>query len=122
AVLVLVAAFDRIDPDLARAARGLGASRARVFWRVTFPLSLPGVALAATISFIWALGAFVSPYLLGSPDEITLAVDVQRQAFENVTWPRAAATAVAMLMLLTVSASLLQAAVALARRRLGGAT
>jgi ABC-type spermidine/putrescine transport system permease subunit I len=106
-VLVLVAAAERIDPDYVRAARALGASRARAFWTVTFPLSLPGIALAATISFLWALGAFVSPYLLGSPEEITLAVEVQRQAFENVNWPRAAATAVLMLALLGASAGAL---------------
>jgi ABC-type spermidine/putrescine transport system permease subunit I len=96
AVLVLVAALDRIDPALAVAARGLGAGPLATFLRVTLPLSLPGLATAASLSLIWALGAFVTPALMGSPDELTVAVDVQRQAFENLAWPRAAAEAVVM--------------------------
>jgi len=97
ALLVLVAALDRIDPNLAPAARGLGAGSWRVFWRITLPLSAPGISLAALLTLIWALGAFVGPVLLGSPEELTLAVEVQRQTFENSNWPRGAATAVLML-------------------------
>jgi ABC-type spermidine/putrescine transport system permease subunit I len=102
AVLVLVATLERIDPALETAAQGLGANRWQVFYRVTLPLSARGVALAGMISLIWGLGAFISPYLLGGPEQITLAVDVQKQAFENLNWPRAAADAV--LMLVVVSA------------------
>jgi ABC-type spermidine/putrescine transport system permease subunit I len=97
AVLVLVAALDRIDANLVPAARGLGAGSWRAFWRITLPLSAPGISLAALLTLIWALGAFVGPVLLGSPEELTLAVEVQRQTFENVNWPRGAATAVLML-------------------------
>ena len=104
-VLVLVAAFDRIDPLLAPAARGLGASGWQVWWRVTFPLSLSGLSLAALLSLIWALGAFVTPYLMGSPEELTLAVQVQRLAFEHLNWPGAAATAVMMTALIGACAA-----------------
>lgn len=93
-VLVLVVALDRVDPDLATAARGLGASRWQVWRRVTLPLSLPGAGLAALLSLLWGLGAFVTPFLMGSPDQLTLAVQVQRTAFEHLNWPGAAATAV----------------------------
>lgn len=105
-VLVLVAALDRIDPMHGMAARGLGASRWQVWRRVTWPLSRPGVSLAAVLSLIWALGAFVTPYLMGSPDELTLAVQVQRQAFEHQNWPAAAATAVMMIALIGAAAAL----------------
>jgi ABC-type spermidine/putrescine transport system permease subunit I len=108
AVLVLVAALDRIDPNLVPAARGLGAGPWRAFWRVTLPLSAPGLALAGLLCLIWALGAFVSPVLLGSPQELTLAVEVQRQTFENVNWPRGAATAVLMLGTLAACLALYQ--------------
>lgn len=102
AVLVLVTAFDRIDVNLVPAARGLGATPWTAFWRVTFPLSLPGLSLATLLSLIFALGAFESPYLLGSPQEITLAVDIQKQTFENLNWPRGAAEAMMMLVTLVV--------------------
>lgn len=120
AVLVLIAALDRLDPTLVPAARGLGASAWSAFWRITFPLSLPGLSLAGMISLIWALGAFVSPYLLGSPEEITLAVDVQKQTFENINWPRGAADAVMMLVTLMACVLLYRVPAGLARRA-GGA-
>ncbi len=100
AVLVLVTALDRIDATLVPAARGLGATAWTAFWRITFPLSLPGLSLAALLSLIFALGSFESPYLLGSPQEITLAVDIQKQTFENLNWPRGAAEAMMMLVTL----------------------
>lgn len=106
AVLILVTAFDRIDVNFVPAARGLGASSWKAFWRVTFPLSLPGLYLAAMLSLIFALGAFESPYLLGSPEEITLAVDIQKQTFENLNWPRGAAEAMMMLVTLGVCIAL----------------
>ncbi|MGE3805200.1 MAG: ABC transporter permease, partial [Gemmataceae bacterium] len=108
AVLVLVSALDRIDASLVPAARGLGASPWQAFWRVTLPLSAPGIALAALLSLIWALGAFAGPVLLGSPEELTLAVEVQRQTFENLNWPRGAATAVLMLLTLCACLALYQ--------------
>lgn len=120
ALLVLVAAFDRIDPTLVPAARGLGASSWTAFWRITGPLSLPGVALAGLLTLIWALGAFVAPVLLGSPEEITLAVEVQRQTFENIHWPRGAATAVLMLATLGMCFLLYQAPARLLARRWEG--
>jgi ABC-type spermidine/putrescine transport system permease subunit I len=116
AVLVLVAALDRIDPNLVSAARGLGAGPLRAFWRITLPLSAPGIALAGLLSLIWALGAFVGPVLLGSPQELTLAVEVQRQTFENINWPRGAATAVLMLGTLAVCLALYQIPARLLRR------
>jgi ABC-type spermidine/putrescine transport system permease subunit I len=100
AILLLIVALDRIDPSLALAARGLGAGPWRTFWRITFQLSLPGVALAFFLSLIFAFGAFVSPHLMGSPEELTIAVDVHKQTFENQNWPRGAAEAVIMLIAL----------------------
>jgi ABC-type spermidine/putrescine transport system permease subunit I len=117
AVLVLVAAFERIDPTLEAAAQGLGAGRWQTFTRVTLPLSARGLALAAMISLIWGLGAFISPYLLGSPEQITLAVDVQKQAFENLNWPRAAADAVLMLMVVAAVVAVFARSARSGRRR-----
>jgi ABC-type spermidine/putrescine transport system permease subunit I len=105
AILVLVLTFGRIDPGLLAAARGLGAGSWTAFWRVTWPLSLPGVVVAGELGLIWALGAFVGPVLLGGPDQATLGVMVQKWGNEDGNWPRAAAAAV--LSLLTVSLCLL---------------
>lgn len=113
-ILLIWAGLERIDKQLLVAARGLGASAWTAFLRVTLPLSLPALSTATLVSLIWGLGAFISPYLLGSPEEITLAVDVQRQMFENLNWPRAAAEGVALLGTL----ALLAAAFGLAHRLL----
>lgn len=101
-ILFLWIGLQRIDRTLVASARGLGASPWTAFMRVTFPLSLPALATAALVSLIWALGAFISPYLLGGPEQITLAVDIQRQFFENLNWPRGAAEGVAMLVTLAI--------------------
>jgi ABC-type spermidine/putrescine transport system permease subunit I len=102
AVLVLVPAFDRIDPRLVEAARGLGASRWEAFRRVTLPLSLPGAVVAGQLCLIWALGAFVGPVLLGGPEQATLAVMVERDGVMYSDWPRGAATAVLTLVTIAV--------------------
>jgi ABC-type spermidine/putrescine transport system permease subunit I len=98
AVLILVTALDRIDPNLVPAARGLGASPWRAFWRITVPGSLPGFLVAGQLTLLWSLGALVGPLLLGSPQERTLALEIHRQAFEYGNWSRAAATAVLMML------------------------
>jgi ABC-type spermidine/putrescine transport system permease subunit I len=106
AVLILVPALGRIDPDLTAAARGLGAGRWGAFRRVTLPLSLPGLVVAGELCLIWALGAFVGPVLLGGPEQATLSVLVQRQGLEYSDWPRAAATAVLTLATVAVCVAL----------------
>jgi ABC-type spermidine/putrescine transport system permease subunit I len=115
-VLVLAAGLERIDPELTAAARGLGATPWQAFRRVTLPLSLPALAVAAQLSLVWALGALLGPLLLGGPEETTLALEVQRLTLEKLNWPRGAAAAV--VMLLTLAACL--AFLAWPLRRTGG--
>lgn len=102
AILVLVVSLGRIDPALFAAARGLGASPWQAFRRVTLPLLAPGLAVAGQLTLAWALGAFSGPLLLGSPDEITLAVEVQRQTIENNRWPQGAAAAAVLLLVVAL--------------------
>ncbi|MBY0232726.1 MAG: ABC transporter permease subunit [Gemmataceae bacterium] len=99
AVLVLHLQLSAIDPSLEEAARGLGASPWQVFRRVTLPLSLPGLLLAAQLSLLWGIGAFLGPMLLGGPREATLGSESYRQWFELSRWPRAAALATLLLLL-----------------------
>jgi ABC-type spermidine/putrescine transport system permease subunit I len=116
AILVLLAGLARIDPSLAQAARGLGASHWQAFRRVTWPLSMPGVIAAGQLILVWALAALLGPLFLGGPRETTLAVEIERQALEYGAWPRAAATAI--LLVGTIAAcSLLAAWPARAARR-----
>jgi ABC-type spermidine/putrescine transport system permease subunit I len=120
AVLILVLSLGRIDPALTEAARGLGSSRWEAFRRVTWPLSMPGLALAGLLCLIWSLGAFVGPLLLGGPEQATLSVMVQKWGHEDGNWPRAAATAVTSL--LTAGVCVLLYALPAGRLRSMGAT
>lgn len=102
AILVITAGLHGLDPTLRDAAKGMGAGAARTFWSITLPLSLPASCVALLITIVWALGAFVSPLLLGNPDLQTLAVEVPRQTFENVNWAMGSAIAFLMLAIMTV--------------------
>jgi len=102
AVVLLVAWLKRIDLALHEAARGLGASPWQIFWRVTWPLSRPGLMAATQLTLVWALAALLGPLLFGDAEQTTLAVEVQRQATEYHRWPRAAALAVLLLAVIAV--------------------
>ncbi|GAA0927392.1 ABC transporter permease [Pseudonocardia zijingensis] len=73
AVLPLYARLDQIDRRLLDAAQGLGASRARAFRQVYLPLSTPGLVAAGTLTFVLSLGFYVTPALLGSPQQTLIA-------------------------------------------------
>ncbi len=97
AVLPMYAALVRIDPSLLRASEGLGASAVTTFLRVLFPLSLRGVATAATFTFLLALGFFVTPALLGGSSSLTLSMLIDGFVSERLDWPLAAAASVVLL-------------------------
>jgi ABC-type spermidine/putrescine transport system permease subunit I len=101
-ILVITAALHTLDPSLREAARGLGAGPIKTFLTVTLPLSMPGTLIALLITIVWALGAFVSPSLLGNPNLQTLAVEVPKQTFENVNWAMGSALAFIMLGMMTL--------------------
>ena len=65
-VLALYAQLRAISPDLEQAARGMGARQPAAFWRVTFPLSLPGAVAGCVLVFILALGFYITPAMLGN--------------------------------------------------------
>jgi putative spermidine/putrescine transport system permease protein len=73
AVLPLYARLGQIDRRLLDAAQGLGATRAGAFRRVYLPLSVPGVASAATLTFILSLGFYITPAMLGSTQQTLIA-------------------------------------------------
>jgi putative spermidine/putrescine transport system permease protein len=72
-VLPLFAGMRRIDGSLVQAAQSLGATPGRAFWRIFFPLSLPGVFAGALLVFVLSLGFYITPAMLGSSTDITLS-------------------------------------------------
>lgn len=101
-ILPLAANLMRLDFSLLEAAADLGARPWASFWTVTVPLSMPGIIAGSLLVFIPAIGEFVIPDLLGGPDAITIGRVIWTEFFSNRDWPRAAAVALAMLLLVVL--------------------
>lgn len=90
-IMNIYASLETIDPMLLRSASVLGAHPARVFCHVIFPLSLPGVLSGSMLVFSLALGAFVSPVIIGGSQVKTIPVLIFNFAVGVFDWPGAAA-------------------------------
>ena len=101
-VLPLYAVLERQDESLIEAAQDLGATPLRAFWRVTFPMSLPGAAAGALLCFIPMAGEFVIPDLLGGSGTLMLGKVIWTEFFANRDWPAASAVAIVLLATLVV--------------------
>jgi putrescine transport system permease protein len=99
-ILPLYATLAKLDPALLEAAADLGAAPRQAFWRVTFPLSLPGVGAGALLCFIPIVGEFVIPDLLAGSDALMIGQTLWLEFFNNKDWPAASAVAVVLLLLL----------------------
>jgi len=101
-VLPLYAALEKMDDTLLEAAQDLGCPPIQAFWKVTFPLSLPGVVAGCFLVFIPVTGEFVIPDLLGGTDTVMIGKTLWNEFFSNRDWPLASAVAVVLLLLLVV--------------------
>ncbi|MCG7361764.1 ABC transporter permease [Roseomonas sp. ACRSG] len=90
-VLPIYASLKSLDWRLPRAALSLGASPMRTFFRISLPLSLPGVGAGCLLVFIQALGFYVTPALLGGANDQMLSYFVGFYATRTVNWSMAAA-------------------------------
>jgi putative spermidine/putrescine transport system permease protein len=86
AVLPMLAAMRDIDPRLLAAARGMGATRRQVFMRVFLPLSMPGLVAAGVLVFIFSLGFYVTPAILGGGKTLMAAEWISLQILDLVRW------------------------------------
>jgi spermidine/putrescine transport system permease protein len=86
-VLPLYANLEKHDRALLDAAQDLGAGAWQRFWRITFPLSLPGVYAGAALVFIPALGIFAIPDILGGPEDSLIGNVIKQQFLETRDWP-----------------------------------
>jgi putrescine transport system permease protein len=107
-VLPLYAVLERQDDSLLEAAADLGCTPFQTFWRVTFPLSLPGVAAGALLCFIPMVGEFVIPDLLGGSGTLMLGKTIWTEFFSNRDWPAASAVAIVLLATLVIPIVLFQ--------------
>jgi len=97
--LPIYASLEHIPRNLVEASHDLGASPLQTFWRVIFPLSMPGVLAGATFAFVLSLGDFLAPLLLGGPSGIMISNIVVSLFGAAYNWPLGAAISLCMLLL-----------------------
>ena len=105
-VLPVYSLLNNMDPNLLRAARNLGAGPVRAFFKVTFPLSLPGVGSGVMFTFILSLGFFITPALLGGPKTLMISTLIEQQINRHLNWDFAGAIA-SILLATTIVAVLI---------------
>lgn len=102
AVLTMLSVMDNIDRNLPRAAATLGARPGMAFWKIYFPLSLPGVAAAGIMVFVTAIGFFIVPALLGGRHETMITQLIIDQIQQTMNWGFAGAISVLLLVVVLI--------------------
>lgn len=98
AFLMLLGYISGINPDLEKASQMLGASKLQTFWKILFPLMVPGIAISFCLNFVMSFSVFPSAVLLGQPSGPTrvIAIAAYQWAFEKFNFN--AASAISMVM------------------------
>jgi spermidine/putrescine transport system permease protein len=99
--LPIFVSLDNLDPSLLEAAGDLGASRLRTFWRITLPLSLPGVVAAFVFVFVPTIGEFVTPLLVGGTGGYMYGNAIQDLFTRGTDWQTG--SVLAMFLLIVVA-------------------
>ncbi|HWD12753.1 ABC transporter permease subunit [Pseudochrobactrum sp. sp1633] len=107
-VLPIYSALEKMDYSLIEAAQDLGCTPLKAFWKITFPLALPGVIAGSMLVFIPAIGEFVIPDLLGGSSTLMIGKTLWSEFFSNRDWPVSAAVAVVLLVILVIPIVLFQ--------------
>ncbi len=98
AVFPLASAMRTVDERVLMAARGMGAGRARIFWQVFVPMTRSGILGAALVVFVFALGFFVTPAILGGGRSVMVAELIYLRIFQSPNWGLAAAVSVLLML------------------------
>jgi spermidine/putrescine transport system permease protein len=99
-VLPIYASLERIDESLIEAAKDLYASAREAFWRVTLPISAPGIVAGTLLTFIPAVGDYINADFLGGPNQAMIGNVVQGQYLRVTDYPSAAALAFVLMALI----------------------
>lgn len=97
AVFPIASAMRSLDERVLLAARGMGASRLRIFWSVFLPMTMPGILGAALVVFVFALGFFITPAILGGGRSVMVAELIYLRIFQSPNWGLGAAISVILM-------------------------
>jgi spermidine/putrescine transport system permease protein len=103
AILPIYVSLEKINRSYLEAAADLGDGPARRFWRITFPLSLPGVVSAFILMFVPTMGEYITPLMVGSPDSMMIGNLVQSMFGPMNNWPAGAALSVVMMVTIALA-------------------
>ncbi len=117
AILPIFLSLERIPPSLVAASADLGAKPGQTFWRVVFPLSLPGSVVGALFVIVFALGDFLTPQMVGGNQGFTFGRAIWSQFGMAFNWPFGSALAVVLLLAVAVILSVAGFVSGLARVR-----
>ncbi len=95
-VLPLYASLEKHDYTLIEASRDLGASKFEAFWKITIPLSLPGILAGSALVFIPCIGMFVVPELIGGNCSFMIGNLIKQQFLQTMNWPLGSVTSIIM--------------------------
>ncbi|MEZ4710319.1 MAG: ABC transporter permease [Caldilineaceae bacterium] len=102
-VLPIYASLEKLDPSLIEAAQDLGANAWRTFGRVMLPLTLPGVAAGSILVFIPAIGAFITPDLLGGAKAMMIGNLTEQQFLSARNWPFGSAVSIVLMLIVSLA-------------------
>lgn len=102
--LILLGSMLRVGVHLVPAARTLGASPRRAFWEVFLPLTRPGVLAAMMIVFVYSLGFYIVPAVLGGARQTTIVMEIQELALNLGNWGLAAALSSTVVLMSVIGA------------------
>lgn len=105
-ILPIYVSLEKIDKRLVEAAEDLYANSPRAFWKVVFPLSLPGVFAGSLLTFIPAAGDFVNAQLLGGPQQQMIGNVIQSRFLRVLDYPGAAAMSFVLMASILVAVAL----------------
>ncbi|TDQ42924.1 ABC transporter permease [Aureibacillus halotolerans] len=102
AVLPIVTSLGDVDGNLRKASMSMGAGRFQTFWKVTFPLTIPGMITGAMLVFSLAAGSYITPLLVGGRLQPFLPLSIYQQMMQVYNLPMAAAMAMILLVLVFI--------------------
>ncbi|OJF95597.1 ABC transporter permease [Pararhizobium antarcticum] len=107
AVFPIASAMRSLDERVFLAARGMGASQMRTFWTIFVPITLPGILGAGLMVFVFALGFFITPAILGGGRSVMIAELIYLRIFQSPDWGLGAAVSVLLMVFVGVLLALL---------------
>ena len=100
--LTIYSSLIQIPPSYRQAASDLGASDLSVFLRITLPLSIPGVAVGAFLTFVITIGDYITPQILGGNTEVLIPQAIMLQIARSANFPMASVLSVSLMLIVTL--------------------